>query len=131
MTSTSVSAPSRINALLPTPEQDKAFAALPDDGPIVMVNLLKFKPGGGAAEYMKYAKGIEPILKKIGARLLFAGRAEFCWIGSGDWDHVALVEYPRKKVLLDMTRMPEYEAIHVHREAGLEGQINYCVRQVV
>lgn len=120
-----------LNAILPTPEQSKAFADLPDTGPIVMVNLLKFKPGGGAAEYMKYARGIEPILQKIGARLLFAGRGEFCWIGSADWDHVALVEYPSRKALLDMTTMPEYEAIHVHREAGLAGQINYCVRRVV
>lgn len=123
--------PRSINALMPTQEQDRAFAALPDDHPIVMVNLLKFKANGGATEYMKYAKGIEPILKKIGARLLFAGRGEYCWIGAGEWDQVALVQYPSKKALLDMTRMPEYEAIHVHREAGLEGQVNYCVRQVV
>lgn len=119
-----------INALTPTEEQNRAFAALPDDHPIVMVNLLKFKPDGGAAEYMKYAKGIEPILKKIGARLLFAGRAEFCWIGAADWDHVALVQYPSKKALLEMTKMPDYQAIHAHREAGLQGQVNYCVRQV-
>jgi uncharacterized protein (DUF1330 family) len=120
-----------INALMPTPRQLEDFSMLHDDGPIVMVNLLKFKADGGAAEYMKYARGIEPILRKIGARLLFAGRGEFCLIGAAEWDQVALVQYPNKKALLDMTRLPEYEAIHVHREAGLEGQVNYCVRQVV
>jgi len=30
-----------------------------------MVNLLKFKPNGGQAEYAKYAAGIQPILDKI------------------------------------------------------------------
>lgn len=118
-----------VNALLPTPAQMQAFLALPDDHPIVMVNLLKFKPGG-QAEYAKYAAGIEPILKKLGAKVLFAGKAEYCLIGKGDWDMVALVEYPRKKTLLQMSLSPEYRAIHPHREAGLAGQINYAVAQI-
>src|SRR5580692_3291618 len=59
------------NAMLPTPGQMQDFLALPDDQPIVMVNLLKFKPHGGEAEYAKYVAGIEPILEKIGAKILF------------------------------------------------------------
>jgi haloalkane dehalogenase len=117
------------NAMLPTPSQMQEFLALPDDHPIVMVNLLKFKPDG-AAEYAKYAAGIQPILQKIGAKILFAGKAEYCLIGKGDWDMVALVQYPRKKSLLQMSMSPEYRAIHPHREAGLAGQINYAVIQV-
>ena len=108
-------------ALLPTPAQMQDFLALPDDHPIVMVNLLKFKPDGGQAEYAKYAAGIQPILEKLGAKLLFAGKAEYCLIGKADWDMVALVQYPRKKTLLQMSISPEYRAIHHHREAGLRG----------
>ncbi len=118
------------NALLPTPSQLAAFLALPDDAPIVMVNLLKFKPDGGQAEYAKYAAGIQPILEKLGAKILFSGKAEFCLIGHADWDMVALVQYPRKKTLFQMSTLPEYRAIHPHREAGLEGQINYAVAQI-
>jgi haloalkane dehalogenase len=117
-------------ALLPTPAQMQDFLALPDDHPIVMVNLLKFKPNGGQAEYAKYAAGIQPILEKIGAKMLFAGKAEYCLIGKADWDMVALVQYPHKKTLVQMSMSPEYRAIHHHREAGLLGQINYCVAQV-
>lgn len=131
MSETKTNRPDTINALLPDAAQMQKFLALPDDGPIVMVNLLKFKPNGGEAEYAKYSAGVMPILKKIGARVLFAGRAEFCLIGYGDWDQVALVEYPRKKSLIDMSRSEEYQAIHHHREAGLEGQVNYCIRQVI
>jgi len=119
-----------INALLPTPEQMQAFLRLPDETPIVMVNLLKFKPNGGEAEYAKYAAAVEPILKKLGAKILFAGKAQFCLIGHADWDMVALVQYPRKKVLFEMAMSPEYQAIHHHREAGLQGQINYAVLPV-
>ena len=118
------------NALLPTPTQMAAFLALPDDKPIVMVNLLKFKPNGGQAEYAKYAAGVQPILEKLGAKLLFSGKAQFCLIGQADWDMVALVQYPRKKTLFQMSIMPEYRAIHHHREAGLAGQINYAVVQI-
>jgi haloalkane dehalogenase len=116
-----------IDAMLPTPTQMQAFLALPDDSPIVMVNLLKFKPDGGQAEYAKYAAGVQPILEKLGAKILFSGKAEYCLIGQADWDMVALVQYPRKKTLLQMSVSPEYRAIHHHREAGLQGQINYCV----
>jgi uncharacterized protein (DUF1330 family) len=120
-------APAPINALLPTPEQMQAFSRLPDDSPVVMVNLLKFKPNGGEAEYAKYAAGLEPILKKLGAKVLFAGKCQFCLIGHADWDVAALVQYPRKKVLVQMAMSPEYRAIHRHREAGLQGQVNYAV----
>jgi haloalkane dehalogenase len=43
---------------------------------------------------------------------------------------VALVQYPRKRTLLQMSVSPEYRAIHPYREAGLAGQINYAVAQV-
>jgi haloalkane dehalogenase len=117
-------------ALLPTPAQMQDFLALPDDHPIVMVNLLKFKPNGGQAEYAKYAGGIQPILDKLGAKVIFAGKAEYCLIGKADWDMVALVQYPHKRTLLQMSVSPEYRAIHPHREAALVGQINYAVAQI-
>lgn len=118
-----------INAMSPTPEQIQAYMTLDHDGPVVMVNLLKFKPDGGAAEYAKYGAAVTPILKKIGARILFSGQAQVCLIGNGNWDAVALVEYPNKMALLQMAQSPEYQAIHHHREAGLAGQINYAVVQ--
>jgi uncharacterized protein (DUF1330 family) len=117
-----------INAMGPTPEQMQQFLALPD-GPIVMVNLLKFKPDGGAEEYGKYGAKIRPILERIGARILFSGDAKVCMIGAGDWDTIALVEYPDKMALVRMSQSADYQAIHHHRAAGLEGQINYAVVQ--
>lgn len=118
-----------INALNPTPEQIRGFLALDHDGPVVMVNLLKFKSNGGAVEYAKYGAAVRPIVEKLGGRILFSGQAAFCFLGNADWDSVALVEYPTKETLLQMVQSPEYQAIHHHREAGLEGQVNYAVIQ--
>ena len=117
-----------INAMSPTEEQMKAFLALPDS-PVVMVNLLKFKADGGAEEYAKYGAAIQPCLAKVGAKLLFSGQALSCLIGDGDWDMVALMQYPNPGALIEMVNTEEYQAAHVHREAGLEGQINYAVVQ--
>ena len=122
-------AQNQTNAMLPTSQQTKDFMAIDYDGPIVMVNLLKFKPDGGAAEYAKYSAGVQPLLKKAGGQILFSGAAKYCWIGNADWDAVALVEYPNKEALMEMATSPEYQAIHHHREAGLEGQVNYAVAQ--
>ncbi len=116
-----------INAMQPTPEQMQAFVALPDDGPIVMLNLLKMKPDGGQAEYMKYSAAVLPMVAKLGGKVLFMGRGHFCLIGNGDWDAVALVQYPSKAAFIQMTSSPEYQAIHHHRNAGLAGQILYAL----
>ena len=119
---------SEINAMAPTPEQLEAFGALPDR-PVVMVNLLKFKTGGGAEEYAKYVSGLGPVFDKIGARILFSGQAATCFVGNGDWDEVLLVEYPSPSTLLQMVRSEAYQAVVHHREAGLAGQICYAVVQ--
>jgi hypothetical protein len=39
----------------PTEEQIKALASDPQDGPIVMLNLLRFKGEAGKAPYQRYS----------------------------------------------------------------------------
>ena len=116
-----------INAMGPTPEAFQKFMALPD-APGVMVNLLKFKPGGAAA-YQQYGRDVGKILAKIGARILFSSETKVCLIGNADWDAIALVEYPNPQALIQMSQSEEYQAIHKNREDGLEGQVNYAVIQ--
>jgi hypothetical protein len=40
------------------------------------------------------------------------------------WDEVALAEYPNRAALWAMSISPEWQAIAIHREAGLAGQLN-------
>ena len=40
------------------------------------------------------------------------------------WDWVAVGEYPSRAALLGMINSDEYQALAVHRTAGLEGQLN-------
>ena len=40
------------------------------------------------------------------------------------WDEVAIVIYPNRKALVDMSTSPEWMAVSHHRAAGLDGQLN-------
>ena len=119
-----------INAMGPTAEQAQALLDLPHNGPVVMLNLVKFKPDGGQAEYMKYGAAVQPLIAKVGGSTIFFGRPILCFIGNVDWDMMALAKYPSKEAFGKMTEMPEYQAIHPHRADGLEGQVLYVVQQL-
>ena len=57
---------------------------------------------------------------------MFAGKVSRLMLGEVEnlWDSIAIAKYPSRKAMLDMTMDPEYQKIHVHRDAGLEGQLN-------
>ena len=118
-------------SIVPTHEQLQGFLELPDDGPITMLNLLKFKAGGGSEEYGRYGDSAVHMVEERGGRVVWMGRAEHLLIGSeveGDWDAVALVEYPSKKDFIEMTSTPSYQEAHKHREAGLERTVLLACR---
>ena len=112
-----------------SPDPDK-FAKLIKEhpGPIVMLNLLKFKAkaegeeGTGAEAYGRYGSSVVKMIEAVGGKVLWSGRPESVLIGdsSDEWDAVALVQYPSPKALFEMGLTPEYQQIHKHREAGLE-----------
>lgn len=133
------------NAVRPSDEQLKSFfsrAGTDKDGPVVMVNLLKFRekaayPDGrdahlsGQEAYMRYGAEVSKIISKLGGKMIFGGTVDGLMLGECEelWDQVALVEYPSRAAFLEMVMSPEYHAIEVHREAGLAGQLNIGTRQ--
>jgi len=88
---------------------------------VVMLNLLKFKPAGGAASYVEYVRRVTPILERIGAKIIFAGPVTSTVIGDQSWDSILLVEDPSRKVFVDMLTSAEYQAIHHFRDEALDG----------
>ena len=54
----------------PTHQQLETLGRIPDNGPFVMVNLLKFKSEGGSETYDQYSRRVIPILGRIGARVI-------------------------------------------------------------
>ncbi|OSC26375.1 DUF1330 domain-containing protein [Mycobacterium vulneris] len=112
-----------MGGLEPTPDQFAALAARPADAPVVMVNLLKFKPEGGVESYLQYGREVAPHLQRVGATLRYAGTAPAFVIGDSEkpwWDAILIVEYPTPQAFIDMVTTADYAKVHQHRAAGLE-----------
>jgi uncharacterized protein (DUF1330 family) len=117
-----------MSAIRPNREQFMALAASTETGPVVMLNLLKFRAqatdaaGTGAEAYRRYGDAVVKMVEEQGGRILWQGRADQILIGdpAEDWDSVVLVEYPSRKAFIEMVTAPKYEEAHEHREAGLE-----------
>ncbi len=114
----------------PDDEARDRFLENDDGGPFVMVNFLKFKPGGGSKEYGKYGAAFAKLIAERGGRFLYNGRVAQKFVGDEDWHAVALVEYPSRKVFLELTTSPEYMEIHPHRADGLEKTLVYATTPV-
>lgn len=115
-----------MSSLLPSPEAAQKFMQNADKGPVVMLNLLKFKADGGEEAYGKYADGVGKIVASYGGKVIYVGRAAELMVGSEEWDAVVLVQYPTRKALMDMFNSPEYQAIHHYRDEGLERTVLYA-----
>jgi uncharacterized protein (DUF1330 family) len=103
-----------------------AFAGRAGDGaPVVMLNLLAFKPDGGQERYEEYGAAVAPLLERVGGRIVFVGTPATVLLGEGSWDMVALVEYPTRQAFLDMIASTEYQEIgHLRTEALVKGELH-------
>lgn len=131
------------NAVFPPAEQAAAFFGGTEDGPFVMINLLKFKeradyPDGSDAEltgreaYARYGAGVGACLEAVGGKALYAGAVTELMIGAVEnlWDMVALAQYPSRTAMMAMVQSPDYQAIEKHRVAGLAGQLNIRTKPI-
>ncbi len=126
------------NEVAPSSSEQLAQLAEPGpDGPIYMVNLLKFKERAeyadgretdltGAQAYAIYGAAVVALVAEHGGRAVFAGDVTWLMLGQVEdlWDQVAIVEYPNRQALMEMAMSDAYAEIAVHRSAGLAGQLN-------
>lgn len=125
------------NAVFPSAEQANAFFGAPEDGPFVMVNLLKFKPMAeyadssdshltGAEAYARYGVEVSKLVIGLGGKIRYSSAVTGLLLGEVEelWDAVALAEYPSLAAFRAMAMSPEMHAIEHHRKAGLAGQLN-------
>ncbi len=124
----------------PAREQIKRLAESDADGPVVMLNLLKFaKTAGdgagksGADSYETYGEKMRDIMAERGIKLLWRGRGDSVVIGDDDadaWDMVLLVQYPSRKAFLEMGSSKEYEKAGEHRTSALvDSRLIACTEQ--
>ncbi len=132
------------NKVTPNPEQMQGFAEPGPEGPIYMLNLLKFKDQAayadgrdsdlsGAEAYAIYSREVVAHLAKVGGVPMFSAQVERLMLGEVEelWDTAAIVMYPSRQAMLEMIQSPDYQASAVHRQAGLDGQLNIEMTQAM
>jgi len=129
------------NQLRPNAVQMAGFTEGATDGPIYMLNLLKYRDTAeyadgrettltGREAYAVYTEGVAELLKEFGGSLSFMAHIERLTIGEVEelWDDVAIAMYPSRTAMLQMMQSDKMQEIGQHRAAGLDGQLNIeCV----
>lgn len=101
-----------------------------NDGPVVMLNLLKFKQDGGRELYARYVRESGPFIEAVGAKVAYLGKTHELLYGTETWDVLMLVKYPSRKAFIKMTNDPEYLEIHKLRERALERAVLYATDEM-
>ncbi len=113
---------------LPKPLNEDLVRSLPDHGPVVMVNLLRFhaksldENGAGWDAYVRYSENTVPLIKALGGAILWSGKPEGVAFGpptTALWDYIVLVRYPSRAAFLDMVTSADYARGDVHRDNGV------------
>jgi uncharacterized protein (DUF1330 family) len=125
------------NRVMPTEAQIAGFLEPGPQGPIWMVNLLRFRaqaeyPDGrattltGEQAYAIYGEAVAALISQFGGAVVFSADVERLMLGEVEdlWDKVAIAMYPSRGAMLEMMRSAEMQSIGVHRAAGLAGQLN-------
>jgi len=101
------------------------------EGPVVMLNLLRFRPDGGRESYQRYVEHLRAgVSARYGVEVLYLGNGGPPLVAEEgqDWDTVLLVRYPSRQAFVDMVRDPEYRAgEHFRSEALLESVLQPTV----
>ncbi len=133
-------------AVNPTAESIEAIvrvAGSPEDGPIVMINLNRFRsradygpnpPDGvdvdvsGEEAYARYGAVGAAAVAATGGRLLWSAPVASMVIGDSDdaYDQVLAVWYPNRAAFLKLGDHPGYLEATVHRNAALEKASILC-----
>lgn len=129
------------NHLRPNGAQMAGFADGASDGPIYMLNLLKYRDKAeyadgrdtkltGRQAYAVYTQGVRELLQEFGGSLTLNASVKRLTIGEVEelWDDVAIAMYPSRAAMLQMMQSEKMQDIGQHRAAGLDGQLNIeCV----
>jgi uncharacterized protein (DUF1330 family) len=105
----------------PTGRDLKQFLDEDPGGPVVMLNLMRFKAGARDG-YEEYARLIRPFLDDLGAEVVYAGDCSSALVApdSHEWDAVLLVRYPSRQAFSSMVANPDYQEITGLRTEALE-----------
>ena len=118
-----------------------AFLAQSDmEGPVTLVDFVKFKPGGEET-YDRYDALAEEKLRALGGEVIFRGYSSPFFDGSANereaarhgadpsdlgWDRVTMRKYPSASAVVEMGASDEYQAALPNRAEAIEDSVVYA-----
>ena len=98
----------------------KRFLAQDDGGPVVMLNLLRYREGG-EARYHEYVRRFREFLPD-GAQILCVGDCSTILVApeTHSWDALLVVRYPTRRSFTEMVANPAYQEITALRTNALD-----------
>ena len=111
-------------------EEFRKLSRNESEEPFIMLNLLRFKPGGGGESYARYMTEANKHVAAVGAEMIYLGKPNELLNGKDRWDLMMLVRYPSRKAFLEMANNPEYLKVHAYREEALEDAVLYATDPV-
>jgi uncharacterized protein (DUF1330 family) len=108
----------------------KRFLQEDPDGPVVMLNLLRYAEGGREL-YAQYAAALtDTFLPRYGGEVLYAGEGSTALVAESgqDWDAVLLVRYPSRQAFSAMVADPEYQQVTELRTRALTEAVLQATR---
>jgi uncharacterized protein (DUF1330 family) len=105
----------------PTGDDLKRFLAEDIGGPVVMLNMLRFKEGE-RDKYEEYGRAIAPFLEKYDVHVLYVGDCSTKLVApkDHDWDMILIARYPSRQTFASMVADPDYQEITSLRSDSLE-----------
>ncbi len=88
------------------------FLAEDPGGPVIMLNLLRYVPDTGRADYLAYIAHTQTISGRYGTEPLFWGDGRTPLVADDEqvWDSVLLIRYPSRQAFADMMGDPAHLA---------------------
>lgn len=110
-------------------EQFFAFRDSQHQGAVHLLNLIRLReradyPDGheatGVEAYQTYGRISEPVLARVGGKIIWEGQFDSMLIGPGteSWDLCFVAEYPSVQAFVEVIRDPVYREAAAHRKAA-------------
>jgi hypothetical protein len=114
----------------PTREKFGAFRALPEEGPVHMLNLIRLRDraeyadgreASGAQAYAAYGRESGEVFRGVGGSIAWTGDFRLMLIGpdSERWDICFIAEYPSAAAFVAMVKDRQYQKAVIHSQAAV------------
>lgn len=126
-----------VSNISPTDEQLDTLESAPDDHPVFVMKLLRYRGKEGRKSYKEYSESAVSRIRELGGDVVFFGNAkpftdfggtpELFGFRTNPWDSVVFERYRSRKDLRKLGASKDYQAAAIHRQNSIEETVIYAL----